>query len=288
MIRKNVVRVGGLAIGIVGVVAATGKETPPGRLVRRMGHEVGRRTRHARGMVTGLRYRMSGGHPDPDVPDDVLADRIRSTIGPLEKQLDVPRVHVMVEDRVAMLHGEVPTLVDADTIAEAVLDVPGVMAVESYLHVGLLAGDTRPSAGHHHEPSAALRHLLDAAGAAGATERGAPSAVRSVLSAFADRLPGNQLDHLLAHLPADVAELARAPHRRGRTPHKIRTVPELVAVATARGGIDPSHATAIATSVIGALRSLVPEEARDVRAVLPHELKEFWDSVGSVGSTGSN
>lgn len=279
MIRRSVVRTAALAIGVAGVVAATGKATSPGRLVRRVGGDLGRQARRARGTLAGLRYRLSGGHPDADVTDDVLADRIRSTIGPLEKQLDVPRVHVMVADRVVMLHGEVPTLADADTIAEAVLDVVGVMAVESYLHVGLIAGDTRPSEGRHDEPSPALRRLLDAASEAGAIDGTAPVAVRSVLSAFADRLPGNQVDHLLTHLPSDVVALANAPQRRGKMPHKIRTVPELVAAATRRGGIDPGHADAIASSIIGELRSLVPEEARDVRAVLPRDLKQFWDSV---------
>ncbi|MFN8035331.1 MAG: DUF2267 domain-containing protein [Acidimicrobiia bacterium] len=279
MVRRTVVRVGGLAVGVAGVVLATSRSSLPGRVVGQAGAEVQRRVRHVRGRMRGVRYQFRGGHPDEHVSDDILADRIRSELGPLEKRLDVPRVHVMVEDRVALLHGEVPTIEDADTIAEAVLDVSGVMAVESYLHVGLAKGDTRPSEGHQAEASPALRRLLDAAVAGGAAERSSLAAVRSVLSAFADRLPGNQVDHLLSHLPADVVALAGPPRRRGRSASRVRTVPELVASATARGGVDPGHATVIAESIIGALRSLVPEEARDVRAVLPKELKEFWDTA---------
>lgn len=279
MVRKFIVRGAGIGIVVVGVVAAVGKETLPGRLVRHVGNDVGRRTRHLQGQFRGVRYRVAGGHPDLDVPDDVLADRVRSSLGPLEKRLDVPRVHVMVEDRVVLLHGEVPTLIDADTIAEAALDVPGVMAVESYLHVGLTRGDTRPSEGRHGEASPALRRLLDAARDAGATERGATLAVRSVLGAFVDRLPTGELDHMLSHLPADVVAMAGPPHRRGEAPLRVRTVSEFVAAVTARGGVDPAHADAIAESVLGTLRELVPEEARDIRAVLPAELKRLWDSA---------
>ena len=95
----------------------------------------------------GILYRLAGRKPDPDVADDVLADRIRSSLGPLEKRLDVPRVHVMVEDHVALLHGDVPDVCDAAAIEHAVMRVSGVDGVESHLHAGLLVGDTRPSEG---------------------------------------------------------------------------------------------------------------------------------------------
>ena len=50
----------------------------------------------------------------------MLADRIRSSLGPLEKWLDVPHVHVTVARHVAILHGEVGTEADATAIERAV------------------------------------------------------------------------------------------------------------------------------------------------------------------------
>src|SRR5690606_6673259 len=135
--------------------------------LRRLARLLRRRARYVRGRLQGVRYRLSGRHPDPDVPDTVLADRIRSTLGPLEKRLDVPRVHVMVEDHVALLHGEVGAEAEAEDIEVAVAAVPGVQGVESYLHVGLWDGSDRPSAGRAVEqPSDARRRLLDAAASA--------------------------------------------------------------------------------------------------------------------------
>ena len=45
---------------------------------------------------------------------------------------------------VALLHGEVSSEADADELERAVAAVTGVLGVESYLHVGLTSGDTRP------------------------------------------------------------------------------------------------------------------------------------------------
>jgi hypothetical protein len=91
--------------------------------------------------------RLVGNVPDPNVSDDVLADRIRSYIGPVEKHLDVPHVHVMVADHVATLHGDVTDATAAAAIEHAVRHVSGVAHVESHLHRGLIPGDVRPSEG---------------------------------------------------------------------------------------------------------------------------------------------
>jgi osmotically-inducible protein OsmY len=72
-------------------------------------------------------------HPSTTVDDSVLADRIRSTIGPLEKQLHNARINVTVEDGVAILHGEVETPEVADEIEEAVRGVAGVRDIRSHL-----------------------------------------------------------------------------------------------------------------------------------------------------------
>lgn len=98
-----------------------------------------------RGVSHHLRY----GGPDADVDDLVLADRVRSTIGGLEHRLDMPRVHVMVEDGIVKLHGDVPGWTEQSTLLAAIGRIPGVMGVESHLHRGLIKSDTRPSEAVH-------------------------------------------------------------------------------------------------------------------------------------------
>ena len=278
-LRKLVVRTGTVAAA-VGVVAVASGTTPTARAARQAGAALGRRARDVQRRRADARDRLAAGPPDPDVSDDVLADRVRSALGPLEKELDVPRVHVMVEDHVVVLHGDVPTLADADRIAHAALDVSGVVGTESYLHVGLLASDTRPSTGRFRAgPSAALQRLLAAARAAGADDGNDMLAVRAVLGAFSDRLPLDEREHLLGHLPDDARLLAGPPRRKGSAPTKLRTVNELLAVAGGRGHIDPARVKAVARSVLGAVRQLVPEEDRAVAAVLPAESARLWDGA---------
>lgn len=147
--RTTVRRVaGGLAVGGGAVLFRPG--TPLNRLVCRAIDDSGRRLRYLSGRMHGLSYQLSGRHPDPNVTDDILADRIRSELGGLEKKLDLPHVHVMVENHVAVLHGEVSTSEDAAAIEKAVAAVSGVKGVHSHLHVGLIGGDTRPSEGRQH------------------------------------------------------------------------------------------------------------------------------------------
>jgi uncharacterized protein (DUF2267 family) len=55
-------------------------------------------------------------------------------------------------------------------------------------------------------------------------------------------------------------------------------VPQLVAAVTTEGGIEGRHAEQITRAVVVTLRDLVPEEAADVAAVLPAELREFWEA----------
>jgi hypothetical protein len=106
-----------------------------------------RRVHGKRGRLRGWLYRLRRCRPDPDVIDLVLADRIRSTLGPLEKRLDLPHIHVMVHDHIALLHGDVGSYREVDEIDTAVAAVSGVAGVDSWLHVGLVAGDARPSTG---------------------------------------------------------------------------------------------------------------------------------------------
>jgi hypothetical protein len=115
--------------------------------MRRALHPLARRVSGLRGRLRGDIYRLRRSRPNPDVVDLVLADRIRSTLGPLEKRLDLPHVHVMVHDHIALLHGDVSSYREVDEIDTAVAAVSGVAGVDSWLHVGLIAGDTRPSTG---------------------------------------------------------------------------------------------------------------------------------------------
>lgn len=247
------------------------------RAVRQAGDRLAREMRRSGQRWEGISYRLARRRPDPDVSDDILADRIRSSIGPLRHRLDIPRIHVMVEDHVAILHGDVGRTLDALAIERAVQHVSGVTAVESYLHVGLTDGDSRPSEGRVISPeSEAHRRLVAAAMGAGVPESDAPVVLRAALGCFAERLPDSERRHVLAHLPADVQRLLEAPRRVGSV-KAVRTVSELVfRILLTTDSLEATKAHEVTAAVIGELRRLVPEETGDIAAVLPSELKAFW------------
>lgn len=247
---------------------------------RRILREVDRKTRYLAGRAEGIWYRMRNGGPDPNVPDSVLADRVRSTLGPLERDLDIPHVHVMVVDKVALLHGDVDVPEAATRIEKAVERVPGVRAVRSYLHVGLLPGDTRPSEGRRHQPpSELLRRLIDAAATAGISPDDARRVVRTVLSVLADRLPADERAHLFGHLAADVRSMLEPPRRRGDV-DRIRSIEDFAARVAADAGLSADQAGRVTVAVFAVLRDAVPEEDDDVAAVLPADLRALWQSAG--------
>jgi uncharacterized protein (DUF2267 family) len=283
MEAKLVRRPAGLAaLAVVGMALAGRRGR---RLARAMASRMERRARYLPGAMRGMRYRMSGRHPDPNVFDDVLADRIRSQLGGLERRLDIPRVHVMARDHVVSLHGDVPSATEATAVEQAVAKVPGVRGVESFLHIGLTPGDTRPSEGRAHAPpSEAMRALVAAAGVAGGTEDAARAAARGVLSALAERLPEHDREQLFAHLPADVVAMARPPRRTGRA-DRARRIEDFLGRVAEAGAVDPSRVSEVTESVLGALRRLVPEEAPDVAAVLPAELQRFWETAVPYGAS---
>lgn len=253
--------------------------TKGNKLVRHELEQARRQLRHLEGLIEGVNYRLSGRHPDPTVIDNVLVDRIRSTLGPLERTLDLPRVHVMVEHHVVLLHGDVGSEADAEKIEHAVAAVPGVEGVESYLHAGLTRGETRPSAGREvHPPSGALSSLLTAAEEAGVSAASARTVVRGILATFADRLPDGERAHVISHLPADVRPLVTPPRRIAGT-RPPRTVHDLVGrIVATTDGLPLERAEPVTAAVIQALRHLIPDEAGDVAAVLPPELRTFWQS----------
>jgi uncharacterized protein (DUF2267 family) len=273
---KQLLRVAGLVAGVVGTVAATSSDTWVGRRARALGRRLERDVRYAVAAAPGLLYRLAGRRPDPDVSDDVLADRIRSGLGPLERRLDVPRVHVTVRDHRAILHGDVRTRAQAEAIEAHVARVSGVRGVESHLHVGLTPGETTPSQTGPPPPSRQLTALRAAAVEAGATEP--DTAVGGVLGAFLDRLPAGEAEQVAAHLPADVRALLpdRPPAEPGARP--ARTGAELLAPLVERGTLPADGAEAIARAVCRTLGRLVPEEVADVAAVLPADLRTWWPS----------
>jgi uncharacterized protein (DUF2267 family) len=236
-----------------------------------------RRRRYAAGRLQGWRYRRARREPAADVPRQVLVDRIRSVLGPLEKRLDLPRAHVTVEGRTAILHGDVGTERDASELADAVAHVAGVRAVRSQLHVGLTAGDTRPSEGRRHSPSPAHLQLVGAARGVGAPRP--QEAAAAVLRVFSGRLPAAERAQLLSHLPADVRELATEPSRRWRRPRAARTLAEFDARVADATGLSLAEAETIARQVLTTVHMLVPEEEADVAAVLPAELRQLWQET---------
>jgi uncharacterized protein (DUF2267 family) len=280
-----------LAVGGLAVAASVTVLRPGTRANRFVCHQLdraGRRVRYLGGRLQGVTYRVRGRHPDPDVADNVLADRVRSSLGGLEKRLDLPHIHVMVEEHVALLHGEVNTDEEAAELERAVAAVAGVTGVESYLHVGLIRSDSRPSEGRAvHPPSRALRSLCDAAVAAGVDEGAARPVVRGILATFADRLPAGERDHVSAHLPADVRALF-SPPRRLHGAAQPRTVKQLVArIAADTGELPHDAAEGVTKAVIETLRSLIADEARDVGAVLPADLRALWQGQASQQSAPS-
>jgi uncharacterized protein (DUF2267 family) len=260
---------------IIGSAVSVLRGTEIERIARRVAADLERRTRYLRNAWPGIRYRAAGRHPDVDVSDDVLADRVRSMLGPVEHRLDVPRVHVMVNDGVTTLHGVVASDVDAHELEYTTHRVPGVRGVASYLHVGLRPSDTRPSEGRASQhPSAAHETLVKAARDAGVPAGAEERAVRAVLGPFFERVPIDEREQVFGHLPADARALAEAPRRHGRT--RLRTIDELDDEIERVAGVDPLVADALRFTVLGALRDLVPEEVADVAAVLPAGLRAAW------------
>lgn len=268
------------AVALAGVAAALRPGTRGNAAACRALDRGGRRLRYLAGQLRGMSYRLRGRHPDPAVDDNVLADRIRSSLGGLERRLDVPRIHVMVEHHVALLHGEVGTEEDAATIERAVAAISGVAGVESYLHAGLTRGDARPSTGRAvHPPSPALTTLREAAERAGAQPGAVDAVLRAVLATFADRLPAGERARIGSHLPSDVRSLL-APPRRIRHEPMPRTVTDLVSrVVVATSELPWDQAGTVTEAVLHALRRLVPEDAGGVAAVLPAELRDLWQGA---------
>jgi uncharacterized protein (DUF2267 family) len=223
--------------------------------------------------------------PAGHVTDQDLADQVRTALGPVVKALDLPRIHVMAEGLYVLLHGEVGTESDAVAIEDVVLNMPGVIGVESHLHVGLIAGDTRPSEGKPgpSEMMAALTQAADNLGIDGATAKAA--AVRAALTVIFDQIPPGERQHVFGHLPADVVAFIKPRRHIGESRHHWRRPLTLDVAVSLRGGIKLDTAILLVPKVIKVLRTFVPEEDADVQATLSEHLREFWASAGAGPQT---
>jgi uncharacterized protein (DUF2267 family) len=241
-------------------------------------HRAVRRARSRwNGRLAYFKYERTYSHPQLDVPPQVLADRVRSSLGPLERRLDLPHVHILVEGRTVLLHGDVASPADARAIEAHVAGVAGVRQVESHLHVGLLPSDARPSAGRAVHPLSPARRTLEKSAVAGGCDPGhTTDAVSAVLTVFLHRLPPVERHHVESHLPADVRRLVRPqPYVAGKPP---RTAEDLTwRVVLQSDHIPPKAGGAIMRNVLRTLRRIVPEEVAGVADVLPDALREAWE-----------
>jgi len=228
--------------------------------------------------------------PAAEVDDNTLADRVRSTLGPVEKDRDLPRVHVTVTGGIVMLHGDVADRDDARCLESAVAATPGVRGVSSHLHEGLLRSDSRPSQGRLvARRSGAFQRLVNAARLAGAgDDEEAERLAAAVLSCIAERLPAAERGHVLSHLPLDARRLATSRPRWLADVGHVRDVHQFVlAVAAAAQSPNLALVEAAIANVLVVVRSLVPEEGADVAAVLPEALRHLWSDPASVVGTGA-
>ena len=122
--RKRVWVTGAFAVAIGGWLATRSKS-----LTKNASPYLHRTVNQAKGWA----YRATRRHPSTPVDDSVLADRIRSTIGPLEKQLHNSRINVTVENGIAILHGDIESPEAAIQIEDAVRGVAGVHGIRSHL-----------------------------------------------------------------------------------------------------------------------------------------------------------
>lgn len=224
----------------------------------------------------GLAYRVADRQPDPHVGDGVLTQRVRSQLGPVERRLDVPRLHVTVHDHIVELRGVVGTERQAETLIEAVRDVAGVHGVLSFLHIGYGPGDTRPSEGRmHRAPSGAWRDLVGSVRELDEDDTTAEAVATAVLVHLLDTLPAGEGDHLRSHLPADVRDHIDGFVHIGQ-PAPARSAQEFITAVVDSAHVRRDTAEMATRQVFATLQQLVPEETADITATLPGDLKDLW------------
>ena len=210
-----------------------------------------------------------------------LADRVRSSLGPLLKDLDLPRVHVMAVGNHVMLHGDVDNVEHARQIESAAFLVTDVESVESYLHLGLIPSDSRPSDATSAE-STALRSLKEAVTSAGVHGPPADRALRATIGTFLRELPRDERRHVIAHLPEDVQALAGRRLDRHAVPLALREDDTLESTVHAASGLPVHDAHRVIANVLHVVARLVPEECADISAVLGGHTRHLWETARSA------
>lgn len=209
--------------------------------------------------------------------DGVLADRVRSELGPVLKRLDQPRVHVLASQGVVTLHGDVTDAPAKVAIEAAARHVVGVTSLHSHLSIGLQAGEMTPSAGHLHERSPLLRQLEHAARSCGyLTDTEGRYVLRAVLGVFSARLPDPQRRRFLDHLPDDVRRLALPAHWLTADVRTIASEHDLAQTAAVAMHADRSHADRLLHHVLPVVRDHAPEDAETIAESLSPELRAMW------------
>ena len=218
--------------------------------------------------------------------DGVLADRVRSSLGPLLKRLDQPRGHVASTRQAVTLHGHVTDVEAKAEIEEAARSVPGVTGVSSHLVVGLAAGESTPSAGRRGRRSPLLLRLERTARDCGFVSRAeARYALRGLLSVFAAQLPYAVRKRFLEHLPADVHELATSVHWLTPEICDLTSEHDLAQTAALAMLTDRRHADRLLRAVLPILRDHAPGDAARVASALPTEIRALWGDVSSRRSS---
>lgn len=224
----------------------------------------------------GMAYRVADRQPDPHVSDGVITQRVRSQLGPVERRLDVPRLHVTVHDHIAELRGVVGTERQAETLIEAVRDVAGVHGVLSFLHIGYGPGDTKPSEGRKHRaPSQAWRDLVGCVRELDEDDTTAEAVATSVLVHLLLALPEGEGDHLRSHLPLDVRDRIAGFVHVGQ-PLRARGAEDFIEAVGESAHVPLGTAEMATRQVFATLQLLVPEETADITATLPAGLKDLW------------
>ncbi|MGZ6792468.1 MAG: BON domain-containing protein [Mycobacteriales bacterium] len=274
-----------LAVPALAVAAVGGwlarRPTPAGRVVRRAEHRAGSRLRWVRGRSRHWGYALADRRPDPDVPDEVLAERVRAELGLVTSKLDLPRVHVAVEHHVVTLEGAVGDAADASLLQEEAMAVSGVRQVVSHLQEGLPPGINRPSQGAGGAPSPVLRALLHEVEAAGCPQAHSLFAVQRALTTFLAALPRRERRRVYAHLPYDVRRISvPLPHHPPAPQDQALQV--FLDRAVHPDQIDTEHAEQAVRGVLRVLHGLDPHEAERIAPLLPTSLRELWEQGAQV------
>lgn len=246
----------------------------PRRRLTTSRHRTAVAMRRLAGGLQGAAYHLDGLRPDPDVDDELLARRVASTLGVVAHRLDLPRLHVTVQEAVVRLAGAADPA-SLDEVLDVARGVSGVRSVVADDVVDLDEED-RPSRVRARQRSRVHREVVGAVRALDVgDEDAAERLVGAVLSTLFDVLPDDELAHVRTHLPDDVATLTDLVPIVGHPP-VARTATAFVSQVAERSGRTRDTAAQAVGAVMRALQAAVPEEADDVEAVLPRELAALW------------